>query len=128
MSPAEWSAVRLTAQLAALSTLLLLLIGTPIAWWLSRTRSALKPLAASLVAIALLTGFVLVAGVANGTFHRLQTTSLRTSQYPREYSASAPKDVCACEPPDAGSACVTSRSKNSPRAADVPRTSPAVGR
>ena len=53
MSPAEWSAVRLTAQLAAVTTLLLLLIGTPIAWWLARTRSRLKPVAAALVAMPL---------------------------------------------------------------------------
>ena len=53
MSAAEWSAVRLTAQLAALTTVLLLLIGTPIAWWLARTRSALKPLWSALVAMPL---------------------------------------------------------------------------
>lgn len=53
MSAAEWSAVRLTAQLAGLTTVLLLLIGTPIAWWLARTRSPLKPLIASLVAMPL---------------------------------------------------------------------------
>lgn len=40
MTPADWTAVRLTAQLAALTTLLLLLAGTPVAWWLARTRSA----------------------------------------------------------------------------------------
>ena len=49
----EWSAVRLTAQLAALSTLLLLAVGTPIAWWLARTRSRAKPLLAALVAMPL---------------------------------------------------------------------------
>ena len=53
MSAGDWSAVRLTAQLAGLSTLLLLLLGTPLAWWLARTRSRLKPLAASLVAMPL---------------------------------------------------------------------------
>ncbi|MFO1217825.1 MAG: molybdate ABC transporter permease subunit [Burkholderiaceae bacterium] len=53
LNPAEWSAVRLTAQLAALSTLLLIGVGTPIAWWLARTRSRVKPLAAALVAMPL---------------------------------------------------------------------------
>lgn len=53
MTPADWGAVRLTAQLAALTTLLLLLVGTPVAWWLARTRSAAKPLVASLVAMPL---------------------------------------------------------------------------
>ncbi len=33
-----WSPVSLTASLAGVTTLLLLLIGTPIAWWLARTR------------------------------------------------------------------------------------------
>lgn len=53
MSAADWQAVRLTAELAGLSTLLLLLVGTPLAWWLARTRTRWKPLAASLVAMPL---------------------------------------------------------------------------
>ncbi len=53
MTPADWSAVRLTAQLAAVSTLLLLIVGTPVAWWLARTRSRLKPFWAALVAMPL---------------------------------------------------------------------------
>ena len=53
MSDADWSAVRLTAQLAFVTTVLLLVIGTPVAWWLARTRSPLKPLAASVVALPL---------------------------------------------------------------------------
>ena len=53
MTSDDWIAIRLTAQLAAVATLLLLLIGTPLAWWLARTRSALKPVAASLVAMPL---------------------------------------------------------------------------
>jgi len=53
VTPAEWSAVRLTAMLAAVTTLILLLLGTPIAWWLARTRSRLKPLVASVVALSL---------------------------------------------------------------------------
>ncbi len=53
MTPADWTAVRLTAQLAALTTLLLLLVGTPVAWWLARTRSVFKPVVASLVAMPL---------------------------------------------------------------------------
>lgn len=53
LSAAEWSAVRLTAELAAVSTLLLLVVGTPMAWWLARTRSRAKPLWAALVAMPL---------------------------------------------------------------------------
>ncbi|MRR10803.1 molybdate ABC transporter permease subunit, partial [bacterium] len=39
---ADLAAIRLTVELASLVTLLLLLIGTPVAWWLARTRSRLK--------------------------------------------------------------------------------------
>ena len=53
MTPDDWSAIRLTAALAAASTLLLLLVGTPLAWALARTRSRWKPLWASLVAMPL---------------------------------------------------------------------------
>ena len=53
MSSAAFAAVRLTAELAALATVLLLVVGTPIAWWLARTRSRLKPFFASLVAMPL---------------------------------------------------------------------------
>jgi molybdate transport system permease protein len=53
VTPEDWSAVRLTAQLAALTTLLLLIVGTPIAWWLARTRSRAKPLVASVVTMPL---------------------------------------------------------------------------
>jgi molybdate transport system permease protein len=42
LDPADLGAIRLTVELAGLTTALLLLIGTPIAWWLSRTRSRLK--------------------------------------------------------------------------------------
>jgi molybdate transport system permease protein len=42
LSPDDWSTIRLTLELAGLVTVLLLLIGTPIAWWLARTDSALK--------------------------------------------------------------------------------------
>jgi molybdate transport system permease protein len=53
VTPEDWSAVRLTAQLAALTTLLLLIVGTPVGWWLARTRSCAKPLVASVVAMPL---------------------------------------------------------------------------
>ena len=53
MSAADWSAIRITAALAATTTVLLLLLGTPLAWWLARTRSRLKPLCAAVVAMPL---------------------------------------------------------------------------
>lgn len=48
-----WGAVALTLKLAGLTTLLLLLLGTPLAWWLARTRSWLKGPVAALVALPL---------------------------------------------------------------------------
>ena len=53
MTAADWSAIRLTAELAVVTTLLLLVLGTPVAWWLARTRSRSKPVWAALVAMPL---------------------------------------------------------------------------
>ena len=53
MSAADWTAIGLTAALAGCSTLLLLLIGAPLAWALAQSRSRLKPLWAALVAMPL---------------------------------------------------------------------------
>jgi len=49
----DLTAVWLTLRLAAVSTALLLVIGTPIAWWLARTRSRLKGPVGALVALPL---------------------------------------------------------------------------
>lgn len=49
----DLQALKLTAGLAALTTTLLLLLGTPIAWWLARTRSHLKGAVAAVVALPL---------------------------------------------------------------------------
>jgi ABC-type molybdate transport system permease subunit len=46
-------ALRLTAQLAGVTTFVLLLLGTPLAWWLSRTRSVFKGPVAAVVALPL---------------------------------------------------------------------------
>jgi molybdate transport system permease protein len=53
MQADDLQALRLTAQLAALTTVLLLLLGTPLAWWLARTRSRLKGPVAAVVALPL---------------------------------------------------------------------------
>jgi len=52
-SAADWQAILLTAELAGVSTALLLLAGTPLAWWLAATHSRLKPLWSALVAMPL---------------------------------------------------------------------------
>ncbi|OGU24166.1 MAG: molybdenum ABC transporter permease subunit [Hydrogenophilales bacterium RIFOXYD1_FULL_62_11] len=51
LSDTDWSAIRLTFELASVTTLLLLVIGTPIAWWLARTRSAWKGAIGAVVAL-----------------------------------------------------------------------------
>jgi len=52
-SAADLGAIWLTLRLATIVTLLLLLIGTPIAWWLAHTRSRLKGAIGAVVALPL---------------------------------------------------------------------------
>jgi molybdate transport system permease protein len=54
VDPEIWSAVRLTLALASVTTALLLLVGTPIAWWLARSRAAWKEAVAAVVALPLI--------------------------------------------------------------------------
>ena len=49
----DWGAVWLTLKLATLVTFLLLLLGTPVAWWLAHTQSRLKNIVGALVALPL---------------------------------------------------------------------------
>lgn len=53
LSSADFSAIWLTLKLAALTTLILLIIGTPIALWLSRTRSKWRGPIGAVVALPL---------------------------------------------------------------------------
>lgn len=53
LSGDDWAAIRLTLELATLTTALLLVLGTPIAWWLSRTDSWLKGPVGAVVALPL---------------------------------------------------------------------------
>jgi molybdate transport system permease protein len=48
-----WSPIRLTLALASITTVLLLLIGTPIAWWLARSPARWKEAVAAVVALPL---------------------------------------------------------------------------
>lgn len=50
-SAADLAAIRITAELATVTTVILLLVGTPIAWWLAHTRSPLKPVWSAIVAM-----------------------------------------------------------------------------
>lgn len=49
-----WSPIRLTLELASVTTFLLLLVGTPIAWWLARSPMAWKEAVAALLALPLI--------------------------------------------------------------------------
>lgn len=49
----SWSPILLSLQLAFVTTLLLLLVGLPIAWWLSAARRPWKPVVESLVGLPL---------------------------------------------------------------------------
>ena len=53
LSPEIWTAVRLTIELAALTTAILLVVGTPLAWWLARSQAAWKEAVAAVVALPL---------------------------------------------------------------------------
>jgi len=48
-----WSPIRLTLLLASITTILLLIVGTPIAWWLARSRWRWKEAVATIVALPL---------------------------------------------------------------------------
>lgn len=53
LSPADLQALWLTLRLALLTTLLLLLLGTPLAWWLARTTSRWRATVEAVVALPL---------------------------------------------------------------------------
>jgi len=48
-----WQPILLTLQLAALTTVILLLLGTPLAWWLARSQAWWKEAVATVVALPL---------------------------------------------------------------------------
>ena len=51
LTPSDLQAIGLTLKVATLTTVILLVVGTPMAWWLARTRSWLKAPMAALVAL-----------------------------------------------------------------------------
>lgn len=53
LSQEDLAAIGVTLQLASTVTLCLLLLGTPLAWWLARTRSRLKSVIGAMVALPL---------------------------------------------------------------------------
>ena len=51
LDPATWQAIKLTLQLASLTTLVLLVLATPVAWWLARTNSLWRAPVGAVVAL-----------------------------------------------------------------------------
>lgn len=76
MAEENLAAVWLTLKLASIVTVLLLILGTPIAWWLARTRSRMKSVVGAVVALPLvlpptvLGFYLLVAMGPNGPVGR----------------------------------------------------------
>ena len=48
-----WSPILLTLKLAGVTTIVLLIVGTPVAWWLARSQTAWKEVVAAVVALPL---------------------------------------------------------------------------
>jgi molybdate transport system permease protein len=53
LEPSDFTAFILTLKLAGVSTLILVMLGTPLAWWLSQTRSRAKSVVEALIALPL---------------------------------------------------------------------------
>jgi molybdate transport system permease protein len=92
LSGDEWQAVTLTLRLAAVSTLLLMLLGTPLAWWLARRRGMLATLIEAIVALPLVLpptvlGFYLLLAFAPDAFGGSLWQSLTGSQLAFSFSA-----------------------------------------
>lgn len=81
LNDADISAIWLTVELAALTTALLLVIGTPIAWWLARTHSWWKSPVGAVVTLPLVLpptvlGFYLLVALGPEGFLGRLTTAL----------------------------------------------------
>ena len=53
LTDSDLQSLWLTIKLASVVTAILLLVGTPIAWWLARSRSRLKGVLGAIVALPL---------------------------------------------------------------------------
>lgn len=87
LSEADIGAIWLTLRLATTVTILLLLIGTPIAWWLARTKSPFKAPIAAIVALPLILpptvlGFYLLIAMGPNGFIGELTQSLGLGTLP----------------------------------------------
>lgn len=82
MSDDDLSALWVTLRLATTTVIVLLLLGTPLAWWLAHTRSRLRPMVEALVALPIvlpptvLGFYLLIALGPYGLFGRVAHLSL----------------------------------------------------
>ena len=53
LNPADWTAIGLTLKLALTTTVILLLLCTPLAWWLAHTHSRWRHVVGAVVALPL---------------------------------------------------------------------------
>ncbi|SDF76686.1 molybdate transport system permease protein [Bradyrhizobium brasilense] len=53
LSPEIWQSVALTVELACVTTMILLVIGAPLAWWLARSKTVLSEAVATMIALPL---------------------------------------------------------------------------
>ncbi|KRR17800.1 molybdenum ABC transporter permease [Bradyrhizobium lablabi] len=66
LSPEIWQSLGLTIELASVTTVILLIVGTPLAWWLARSKSLWTEAVATIIALPLVLpptvlGFYLLA-------------------------------------------------------------------
>jgi molybdate transport system permease protein len=89
LTSSDWIAIQLTLKLCLYTTLILLVIATPLAWWLSSGRSALRTVVQAVVALPLVLpptvlGFYLLImlgprGFVGGTLESIGLTHLAFS-------------------------------------------------
>ncbi|MFO0700559.1 MAG: molybdate ABC transporter permease subunit [Nitrospira sp.] len=82
LTDGDLSALWVTLQLATMTVVVLLLVGTPLAWWLAHTRSRLRPIVEAVVALPLvlpptvLGFYLLIAFGPHGPLGRVAGLSL----------------------------------------------------
>ena len=89
LSPADWQAIAVTLKLCFFTTLILLVIATPLAWWLSRERTTARVIVQAIVALPLVLpptvlGFYLLMtlgprGIVGGTLESMGLNHLAFS-------------------------------------------------
>lgn len=91
LSDGDFGAILLTLKLAGLTTVILLLLGTPIAWWLAQTHSRWKGVVGAIVALplvlppAVLGFYLLVLMAPNGIVGQF-TTAIGLGSLPFTFS------------------------------------------